>query len=121
MDDPKSQTLEIEGDEPRSVGQAVERLFEGAVKALTRAANCDDADWQKFHLGTAAAYSEWARQMEPLVGIQARIDKQVAMIRRRFNLPPLPSTAAIQTPHDSEQEDMVTPDTSSQSGSGHDL
>jgi hypothetical protein len=33
---------------------------------------------------------KWALQMEPLVGIQARIDEQVAMIRRRFELGPLP-------------------------------
>ena len=94
MDDPKSQTTEIEADEPRSVAQAVESLFAGATEALTRAANCNDPDWQKFHLGTAAVYKEWALQMEPLVGIQARIDEKVAMIRRRFELGPLPRREA---------------------------
>jgi hypothetical protein len=37
---------------------------------------------------------KWALQMEPLVGIQARIDEQVAMIRRRFQLGPLPMPEA---------------------------
>ena len=128
MDDPKSQATEIEAGKPRSVGQAVESLFEGATEALTRAANCNDGDWQKLHLGTAAAYSEWARQMEPLVGIQARIDEQVAMIRRRFNLGPLPSREAALKPDAREPEDVVTsPDTiaptsdpSPPMGSGHD-
>ena len=98
MDNSESQRTEIEASEPRSVGQAVESLFEGATQALTRAANCNDPDWQKFHLGTAAVYKEWALQMEPLVGIQARIDEQVAMIRRRFNLGPLPSREAAYKP-----------------------
>ena len=90
MDESESQTTEIAGGQPRSVGQAVGSLLEGATEALTRAANCNDGDWQKFHLGTAAVYKEWALRMEPLVGIQARIDEEVAMIRRRFNLGPLP-------------------------------
>ena len=85
MDDPKSQAIEVEADEPRSITQAVETLYAGATEALTRAANCNDAGWQKFHLGTAAAYKEWALQMASLVDIQARIDEEVAMIRRRFN------------------------------------
>ena len=98
MDDSKSQTTEIAAGEARSVGQAVGSLFEGATEALTRAANCNDGDWQKFHLGTAAVYKEWALRMEPLVGIQARIDEEVAMIRRRFNLGPLPSREAARKP-----------------------
>lgn len=88
MDDAKPHTTEAE--EPRSVARAVERLFAGATEAFTRAANCNDSDWQKFHLGTAAAYNELALQMEQLIGVQARIDEQVAMIRRRFNLGVLP-------------------------------
>ena len=98
MDESESQTTEIAGGEPRSVGQAVGSLFEGATEALTRAANCNDGDWQKFHLGTAAVYKEWALRMEPLVGIQARIDEEVAMIRRRFNLGPLPIREAARKP-----------------------
>ena len=106
MDDPKLQTTEFEAGEPRSVGQAVGSLFEGATEALTRAANCNDPDWQKFHLGTAAVYKEWALQMEPLVGIQARIDEKVAMIRRRFNLGPLPRREAAYKP---ATEDVASP------------
>ena len=97
MDDQKSQTTEIEANERRSIALGVESLFAGATEALTRAANCD-GERQKFHLVTAAAYKEWARQMEPLVGIQARIDEQVAMIRRRFKLGPLPSREAAYKP-----------------------
>ena len=108
MDDPKLQTTEFEAGEPRSVGQAVGSLFEGATEALTRAANCDDPDRQKFHLGTAAVYKEWALRMEPLVGIQARIDEEVAMIRRRFNLGPLPSREAALKPDARKPEDVVT-------------
>ena len=108
MDDPKSQTVEIEADEPRSVGQAVETLYAGATEALTRAANCDDPDWQKFHLGIAAAYKEWALQMEPLVAIKARIDAEAAMISRRFNLGPLPKREAAQKTDAGEPEDAVT-------------
>jgi hypothetical protein len=107
MEDSESQRTEIAAGEPRSVGQAVERLFEGATEALTRAANCN-GDWQKFHLGTAAVYKDWALQMEPLVGIQARIDQQVAMIRRRFNLGPLPSREAALKPDAREPENVVT-------------
>jgi len=47
MDDP----TEIEAGQPRSIAQAVESLLENAAEALTRATDCDDADWQKFHLG----------------------------------------------------------------------
>ena len=108
MDESESQTTEIAGGEPRSVGQAVGSLFEGATEALTRAANCDDPDRQKFHLGTAAVYKEWALRMEPLVGIQARIDEEVAMIRRRFNLGPLPSREAALKPDAREPENVVT-------------
>ena len=107
MDDSESQTTEIAAGEQRSVGQAVGRLFEGATEALTRAANCN-GDWQKFHLGTAAVYKDWALQMEPLVGIQARIDEEVAMIRRRFNLGPLPSREAALKPDAREPENVVT-------------
>ena len=94
MDDPKSQTTEIEAGEPRSIAQAVESLLENAAEALTRARKCDDADWQKFHLGTAAACKELALQLEPLVSIQARIDEKTAMIRRRFQLGPQPRREA---------------------------
>jgi hypothetical protein len=128
MDESESQTTEIAGGEPRSVGQAVGSLFEGATEALTRAANCNDGDWQKFHLGTAAVYKEWALRMEPLVGIQARIDEEVAMIRRRFNLGPLPSREAALKPDARKPEDVVTSpetiaptsDPSPPLGSGHD-
>ena len=64
------------------MADAVERLFAGATEALNRAANCNDAGWHKFRLGTAAAYQQWAQQMEPLGGLQARIDENVAMITR---------------------------------------
>ena len=86
MDDP--QTTEIEADEPRSTAQVVESLLENAAEALTRATDCDDADWQKFHVGTAAACKELALQLVPLMSIQARIDEKTVMIRRRFQLDP---------------------------------
>ena len=128
MDDPKSQTTEIEADEPRSTAQVVESLLQNAAEALTRATNCNDADWQKFHLGTAAAYKEWALQLQSLVGIQARIDEKTAMIRRRFQLGPQPRREArTHKPDAREPEDVVTaPETIAASsdlspppGSGH--
>jgi hypothetical protein len=64
-------------------------LFTGATEALSRAENCNDDHWQKFHFATAATYKEWALQMKPLVSIQARIDEKVSTLRRHFNLPPL--------------------------------
>ena len=107
MDDP--QTTEIEADEPRSIAQVVESLLQNAAEALTRATNCNDADWQKFHLGTAAAYKEWALQLQSLVGIQARIDEKTAMIRRRFQLRPQPRwEARTHEPDAREPEDVVT-------------
>ena len=109
MDDPKSQTTEIDADEPRSTAQVVESLLQNAAEALTRATNCNDADWQKFHLGTAAAYKEWALQLQSLVGIQARIDEKTAMIRRRFQLGPQPRREArAHKPDAREPEDVVT-------------
>jgi hypothetical protein len=86
MDDQMTQTIETQAGEPRSIAQALEGLLENAAEALNRAMERNDADWQKFHLGTAAAYKEWARQLEPLVSLQARIDEKAAMIRRRFQL-----------------------------------
>jgi hypothetical protein len=94
MDDAQTPRIESETERPRSVPAAVERLFAGATDALNRAASCNDPGWQKFYLGQAAAYKEWARQMEPLVGLQARIDDQVEMLRQRLNLPPLPQRGA---------------------------
>ena len=38
MDDPTSQTTEIEADEPRSTAQVVESLLQNAAEAVTRAA-----------------------------------------------------------------------------------
>ena len=128
MDDPKSQTTEIEADEPRSTAQVVESLLQNAAEALTRATNCNDADWQKFHLGTAAAYKEWALQLQSLVGIQARIDEKTVMIRRRFQLGPQPRREVrTHEPDAREPEDVVTaPETIAASsdlspppGSGH--
>ena len=46
--------------------------------------------------------------MEPLVGIQARIDEQVDMIMRRFNLGPLPSREAALKPDARKPENVVT-------------
>jgi hypothetical protein len=109
MDDPKSQTTEIEAGEPRSIAQAVESLLENAAEALTRATDCDDADWQKFHLGTAAACKELALQLKPLVSIQARIDEKAVMIRRRFQLGPQPKREVrTHEPDAREPEDAVT-------------
>ena len=109
MDDPKSQTTEIEADEPRSTAQVVESLLQNAAEALTRARDCNDADWQKFYLGTALAYEEWALQLQSLVGIQARIDEKTAMIRRRFQLGPQPRReASANKPDAREPEDVVT-------------
>ena len=128
MDDTKSQTTEIEAGQPRSIAQAVESLLENAAEALTRATDCDDADWQKFHLGTAAACKELALQLEPLVSIQARIDEKTVMIRRRFQLGPQPRREVrTHEPDAREPEDAVTaPETIAASsdlspppGSGH--
>ena len=114
--------------QPRSIAQAVESLLENAAEALTRATDCDDADWQKFHLGTAAACKELALQLEPLVSIQARIDEKTALIRRRFQLGPQPTReASVDKPDAREPEDVVTaPETIAASsdlspppGSGH--
>lgn len=88
LDDLALHTPDVQIDKRRSVAEVVERLFARAADALSRAANCNDAGWEKFHLDTAAAYKELARQMEPLIGIQARIDEKVVTIRRRFNLSP---------------------------------
>jgi hypothetical protein len=129
MDDQGSQTTEIEAREPRSIARAVESLLEKAAEALTRATNCNNADWQKFHLGTAAAYKEWALQLQSLVGIQAEIDEKTAMIRRRFQLGPQPRREArAYKPDTREPEDVVTAeetiaassDLSPPPGSGHD-
>jgi hypothetical protein len=106
MDDPQSRTTQVEADKRQSVAEAVERLFAGATDALNRAANCNDLGWQKFHLSTAAAYKEWAVRMEPLVEIQARIDEQVAMFRRRFNLPR--PARATRKPDTYEPEEIIT-------------
>src|SRR5262245_56228733 len=86
MDDQMTQTIKTQAGEPRSIAQALEGLLENAAETLNRAMDRNDADWQKFHLGTAAAYKELARQLEPLVSLQARIDEKAAMIRRRFQL-----------------------------------
>jgi len=128
MDDTKSQTTEIEAGQPRSIAQAVESLLENAAEALTRATDCDDADWQKFHLGTAAACKELALQLEPFVSIRARIDEKTVMIRRRFQLGPQPRREVrTHEPDAREPEDAVTaPETIAASsdlspppGSGH--
>ena len=128
MHDPKSQTTEIEADVPRSTAQVVESLLQNAAEALARATDCNDADWQKFHLGTAAAYKEWALQLQSLVGIQARIDEKTVMIRRRFQLGPQPKREVrTHEPDAREPEDAVTaPETIAASsdfspppGSGH--
>jgi hypothetical protein len=128
MDDQMSQATEIEADAPRSIAQVVESLLESAAETLARAMDCDDADWQKFHLGTAAACKELALQLEPLVSIQARIDEKTAMIRRRFQLGPQPRREArTHKPDAREPEDAVTaPETIAASsdlspppGSGH--
>jgi hypothetical protein len=108
MDDPNSLTTEIEVDEPRSVTQAVERLFAHSTEELARAADCNDADLQKLHLGTAAVYQEWALQLQPLVSIQARIDEKAAKIRHRFKLGPRPRREAAHKPDAREPEDAVT-------------
>ena len=109
MDDTKSQTTEIEAGQPRSIAQAVESLLENAAEALTRATDCDDADWQKFHLGTAAACKELALQLVPLMSIQARIDEKTVMIRRRFQLGPQPRREVrTHEPDAREPEDVVT-------------
>ena len=102
MKDSESQTTDFEADKRRSTAEGVIRLFAGATDALTRSANCTNVEWQKFHLDTAAAYKEWALRMEPFVGIQARIDERIAMIRREFKLPPL--TAAAQRQDASEPD-----------------
>ena len=129
MDDPKSQTTEIEAGRAALNSAGSRKLVESAAEALTRATDCDDADWQKFHLGTAATYKEWALQLEPLVSIQARIDEKTAMIRRRFQLGPQPRREArAHKPDAREPEDVVTaPETIAASsdlspppGSGHD-
>ena len=129
MDDQKSQTTEIEAEEPRSIAQAVESLLESAAETLARATDCNDADWQKFHLGTAAAYKEWALQLESIMSVQAQIDEKTAMIRRRFQLGPQPRREAhTHKPDAREPEDVVTApemivassDPSPPLGSGHD-
>ena len=128
MNDPKSQTTEIGADEPRSTAQVVESLLQNAAEALTRARDCNDADWQKFYLGTALAYEEWALQLQSLVGIQTAIDEKAAVIRRRFQLGPQPREASANKPDAREAEDVVTaPETIAASsdlspppGSGHD-
>ena len=128
MDDPKSQTTEIEAGEPRSTAQVVESLLQNAAEALTRATNCNDADWQKFHLGTAAAYKELALQLEPIMSVQAQIDEKTAVIRRRFQLGPQPRReASANKPDAREAQDVVTApetiaassDLSPSPGSGH--
>jgi len=83
-------------------------LLQNAAEALTRAADCNDADWQKFHRGTAAAYKEWALQLQSLAGSQAGIDEKTAMIRRRFQLGPQPRREAPAHKLDArEPEDLV--------------
>ena len=85
--------------------------LENAAEAFTRATNCNDADWQKFHLGTAAACKEWALQLEPLVSIQARIDEKVAMIRRRFHLGPQPRREASRQTGAATEDVVTAPET----------
>ena len=76
MNDQKSQTTEVEAGEPRSIAQVIESLLENAAETLTRATDRDNADWQKFHLGIAAAYKELALQLEPIMSVQAQIDEK---------------------------------------------
>ena len=109
MNDQKSQTTEIEAGEPRSIAQVIESLLENAAETLTRAADRDNADWQKFHLGIAAAYKELALQLEPIMSVQAQIDEKAALIRRRFQLGPQPRReASANKPDAREPEDVVT-------------
>ena len=130
MDDPKSQTTEIEAGEPRSIAQVIESLLANAAETLTRATDRDDAVWQKFHLGIAAAYKELALQLEPIMSVQAQIDEKTALIRRRFQLGPQPTReTSADKPDAREPEDVVTaPETIAASsdlspppGSGHDV
>ena len=74
MNDQRSQTTEIEAGEPRSIAQVIESLLANAAETLTRATDRDDADWQKFHLGIAAAYKELAFHLEHIMSVQAQID-----------------------------------------------
>jgi len=128
MNGQKSQTTEIEAGEPRSIAQVIESLLANAAETLTRATDRDDADWQKFHLGIAAAYKELALQLEPIMSVQAQIDEKAALIRRRFQLGPQPRRQApAHRPDAREPEDVVTaPETIAASsdlspppGSGH--
>ena len=130
MNDQKSQTTEIEAGEPRSIAQVIEGLLENAAETLTRAADRDNADWQKFHLGIAATYKELALQLERIMSVQAQIDEKAALIRRRFQLGPQPTReASADKPDAREPEDVVTaPETIAASsdlsptpGSGHDV
>jgi hypothetical protein len=83
MDDPKLQTTEFEAGEPRSVGQAVGSLFEGATEALTRAANCNDPDWQKFHLGTAAVYKSRNAPFRPTSSVRTAVASRAMLSSTR--------------------------------------
>jgi len=130
MNDQKSQTTEIEAGEPRSIAQVIESLLANAAETLTRATDRDDTDWQKFHLGIAAAYKELALQLEPIMSVQAQIDEKTALIRRRFQLGPQPTReTSADKPDAREPEDVVTaPETIAASsdlspppGSGHDV
>lgn len=102
--DETDKPVAIETEKPRSVAAAVERLFAAATEALNRASKCDDPGWEKFYLGQATAYSEWARQMEPVALLQTRIDEQVKMLRARLKLPPLPQRGATHAPPASRTE-----------------
>jgi hypothetical protein len=93
---------EAETQKPRSIADGVERLYAGAIDALNRASEARDATWQKFYMGQAAAYKEWATQMEPLVALQAHIDTQVAMFQRRYNLPRLDKATRVRDTHKPE-------------------
>src|SRR5215218_345376 len=109
MHESESPTTQIEADKQPSIAKAVERLFAGANDAFNRASNCNDAGRQKFHLRTAATYKEWADRIAPLVGMQARIDEQTAMIRRRFNLPR--PDRATRVPFGTSQETITASET----------
>jgi len=97
MDDAQTPSTEVPSQKPRSIAAAVEKLFEGAAHALDRAASCNDPEWQKDYLGQAAAYKEWAVQMEPVAILQARIDDRVEMLRRRLKLPAPTATRSCPT------------------------
>jgi hypothetical protein len=83
-----SQTHSNQGapNKPMRVSDTIERMLNKSREMRARAASAPDADWRQFYESSAAAYTQWAVEMQAVDTLQARVEAKTTGIRRQFGL-----------------------------------